>query len=146
MNHAHIYVPKRGEIYRALSVQQPWASMIVFGMKTIEKRTTNFHHRGPILIHASTRDSVSMIEDLDKIGMSLEAYRELPRGCYIGIATLKDVKRRRTRKDGKKRYGLELGHPRFFRKPVVAPGELGVYLPSAEVWRKIRKQIMELEY
>lgn len=38
---------------RALSVKQPWASLIRDGVKTLEVRSWRTHHRGPLLIVAS---------------------------------------------------------------------------------------------
>jgi len=35
----------------ALSVRQPWAALIVAGMKTVEVRTWATRRRGPVLIH-----------------------------------------------------------------------------------------------
>jgi len=39
---------------KALSIRQPWASMIVHGIKTIENRTWSTKYRGPIAICASS--------------------------------------------------------------------------------------------
>lgn len=36
----------------ALSIQQPWAWLIVNGHKAVENRTWRHSHRGPVLIHA----------------------------------------------------------------------------------------------
>lgn len=41
---------------RALSLKQPWAGLVVAGLKSIEVRRWKTHHRGPLLIHASTYD------------------------------------------------------------------------------------------
>ena len=40
---------------RALSIGQPWAGLIVAGIKDIENRSRRTRHRGPLLIHASQR-------------------------------------------------------------------------------------------
>jgi hypothetical protein len=40
---------------KALSVKQPWASMIARGEKTIETRTWRTFYRGPLLIVASKK-------------------------------------------------------------------------------------------
>ena len=40
---------------KALSLRQPWASLIADGRKTIETRTWRTHYRGPLAIHASAR-------------------------------------------------------------------------------------------
>ena len=39
----------------ALSIRQPWAELIVRGVKDIENRTWRTHYRGPVLIHASLK-------------------------------------------------------------------------------------------
>ena len=40
-------------IYRALTVKQPWASLLVAGIKTVENRTWTTKYRGPLAIHAA---------------------------------------------------------------------------------------------
>lgn len=40
---------------KALSVRQPWATMIARGLKTVEVRSWFTHHRGPLLLCASRR-------------------------------------------------------------------------------------------
>jgi hypothetical protein len=41
--------------YKALSVRQPWASLIADGQKTLEIRSRRTHYRGPLLICVSSR-------------------------------------------------------------------------------------------
>lgn len=38
---------------RAISVKQPWAALLVAGVKTVEVRTWATRTRGPVLIHAA---------------------------------------------------------------------------------------------
>lgn len=40
---------------KALSIKQPWASLIAHGIKDIENRTWKTHFRGKIYIHASAK-------------------------------------------------------------------------------------------
>lgn len=40
---------------KALSVRQPWASLIASGAKTVELRTWTTRHRGPLVIVSSSR-------------------------------------------------------------------------------------------
>ncbi|MBL8795218.1 MAG: ASCH domain-containing protein [Planctomycetia bacterium] len=40
---------------KALTIQQPWASLIVAGAKCHETRSWSTRHRGPLLIHAGAR-------------------------------------------------------------------------------------------
>lgn len=42
---------------KALSIKQPWASLIAHGIKDIENRTWATKHRGTIYIHASGKPS-----------------------------------------------------------------------------------------
>lgn len=73
----------------ALSVKQPWAALLVAGLKSIEVRTWATRVRGPVLIHASTR------ADPRPEGWALIATPELRarasrRGGILGTATLAD--------------------------------------------------------
>jgi hypothetical protein len=45
------------DIMKALSIKQPWASLIAHGIKDIENRAWKTHFRGRIYIHASARIS-----------------------------------------------------------------------------------------
>jgi len=56
---------------KALSLRQPWASLIADGRKTIETRTWRTRYRGPLAIHASARP-----------------YEDLPTGGIVAVALL----------------------------------------------------------
>lgn len=81
-------------IMKALSIIQPWASLIVAGIKRYETRKWYTPYRGPMLIHASTRISPALKqmcvlepfnEFLAKIGKNFD---DLPRGAIIGRVTI----------------------------------------------------------
>jgi hypothetical protein len=38
---------------KAITVRQPYATLLCMGLKTIETRTSTTNYRGPLLIHAS---------------------------------------------------------------------------------------------
>lgn len=40
---------------KTLSIRQPWASLIIAGIKPVENRTWKSNYRGPLLIHASKK-------------------------------------------------------------------------------------------
>ena len=46
---------------KALSILQPWAWFILYGGKDIENRTWRTRYRGPLLIHAGKRFSMSTV-------------------------------------------------------------------------------------
>jgi ASCH domain-containing protein len=51
---------------KALSVREPWASMIASGQKTIEVRSRRTHYRGPLAICASRGGgAVAVVELVD---------------------------------------------------------------------------------
>ena len=65
---------------KAISIRQPFASLIATGEKTIELRTWYTHYRGPLLICATKSAT----------GLSPEE-RLLPRGVAVCIVELVDV-------------------------------------------------------
>lgn len=50
---------------KAISVQQPWASLIVHGIKDIENRTWQTKFRGKVYIHATAKESGALYELLN---------------------------------------------------------------------------------
>jgi hypothetical protein len=68
---------------RAISLRQPWASLIVYGLKTVEIRTWQTDYRGPLLIHAS--------KTVDEDAMLRFKIQDPPKGCLIGTVELIDV-------------------------------------------------------
>lgn len=51
---------------KALSIKQPWASLIAHGIKNIENRTWKTKFRGRIFIHASAKDAGALFELLNE--------------------------------------------------------------------------------
>ncbi len=76
---------------KALSIQQPWAWLIIHGGKDIENRTWVSTHTGPLLIHASksggNRADYDWVENwIAEKGLEVELpwYTNLQRGGFIG--------------------------------------------------------------
>jgi hypothetical protein len=63
---------------KALSLRQPWASMIASGAKTIETRVWSTRYRGPILICAASADP--------------DRNPSLPHGVAVCIADVVEVR------------------------------------------------------
>jgi ASCH domain len=104
----------------ALSVRQPWAWLIVNGLKDIENRSWRTHHRGPLLIHASM-SAGGYTEDIEwverKHGISVP--RELDTGGIVGVVDVLDCAERHRSKWFKKgNFGWVLAnpHPLKFRR------------------------------
>ena len=81
----------------AITIKQPWATLIVLGIKDIENRTWSTKFRGPVLIHASKRkedeewNSAKDLIQLRKITITEKMkWRDYPSGGVIGVAEIVD--------------------------------------------------------
>ncbi len=76
---------------KALTIQQPWASLIIIGVKRFEYRSWKTSYRGPLLIHAGkhkpTQDDLEEAADWCK-RLRVDPPVEYPRGGYIGLVDL----------------------------------------------------------
>jgi hypothetical protein len=74
---------------KALSIQQPWAWLIVNGYKDVENRDWPTKVRGRILIHAGKKfDEEAYTTLLGRGGYSLPPRALLERGGIVGEATI----------------------------------------------------------
>lgn len=76
---------------RLLTVRQPWANLIMQGVKDIENRTWATEYRGEIYIHAG-RAGVSPA-DLALAESHLGELPDLPFGVVLGSVNLVDIVR-----------------------------------------------------
>jgi conserved domain protein len=89
---------------KTLSIQQPWASLIVAGLKDVENRTWKTNYRGRVLIHASgkkipknnlyTSNPAEVIQEISNIIYmnGMPNFNELPLGTIIGYVDIVDIK------------------------------------------------------
>lgn len=80
---------------KIITLHQPWASLVAFGLKKYETRHWSTDYRGPLLTHAAKKKI-----DSDGIRVWREAHRlagieqpeidalDLPLGCVVAIAYL----------------------------------------------------------
>lgn len=82
---------------KALTICEPWATLIADGHKRVENRTWRTTHRGPLAIHAGK--SLARYTELARApdafraryGVPLPARATLRPGAVLAIATLEDV-------------------------------------------------------
>jgi ASCH domain len=74
-----------GSELKVLTVRQPWASLIVAGVKDVENRSWRTNYRGRLGIHAGSRIEQDALE---VHGHLLD--EDLPLGALIGTVTLVD--------------------------------------------------------
>jgi hypothetical protein len=72
----------------ALSVWQPWAYLLVTGVKDVENRGWRTTHRGRLWIHASQRFDGDAYQALRAAGVDLPEPDRLPRGALVGAVEL----------------------------------------------------------
>ena len=141
---------------KALTLTQPWASLVILGIKRIETRSWATYQRGPLIIHAGagwSADDRDFAADLMHAGILPERWLttarsvkpDLPLGAGLGVVTLHRIiavsliRRSETyaswlspieREYGDYsdgRYGWFLTDPRPFPVPVPARGALGLW-------------------
>ena len=123
---------------KAITIKQPFATLIAEGLKEYEFRTWKTKYRGDILIHAG--------KGVDKAAMKRFAYLNLnyPLGCFVAKATItdcvevndgmKEVLRKKdfavyegtTENNSWHGYGFKLEHVEK-TAPVLANGKLGLW-------------------
>lgn len=83
----------------ALSIMQPWAGLIVHGLKDIENRSWPTRFRGPVLIHAGKKLDGDADDDVsahihpvtaEPMDASLFDGVTFPRGGIVGVAEIVD--------------------------------------------------------
>jgi activating signal cointegrator 1 len=114
---------------KALSLWQPWASLIYDGRKTIETRSWKMWHRGPLAIHAAKR--------IEKDACASFGYdwRTIPSGSILCIVDVVDCVRFPSPKAPPDEYG-DFSEGRFgfllkmlekFPVPIPARGMQGIW-------------------
>ncbi|MED4600107.1 ASCH domain-containing protein [Paenibacillus validus] len=134
---------------KAITIHQPWASLIAIGAKRFETRSWKTNYRGPIAIHASKTDPHDMIRSLphdvqramyeqfyDRLGISSGALKRMPTGSIVATAELSDcLKSVDTWTDG---YELE------GRKLIYSPEyEFGDFTPGRFTWELTNVRMLD---
>ena len=104
------------QIYKAISLKQPWANLVASGKKTIETRKWTTKYRGDLIICSSKRPDIS------------------PAGYALCIVELYDVKpmtkeheKKACIKIYKGAYSWFLRNIRPLKKVVPVKGSLGIF-------------------
>lgn len=84
---------------RAITVQQPWAGLLVLGIKKCETRSWNTKYRGKIAIHSSAKlpkEGAALLQELcemfpDTFSLDSRAYKMCTTlGCVLGRVQIED--------------------------------------------------------
>lgn len=144
---------------RAITLTQPWASLIPLGAKHVETRSWKTSYRGQLLIHAGSTmpcprgQRMELGEwsiERDTSGLLLRGpiswpYR-LPQGAIVAIAQLTDCRLTEYLTPDPYgdytpgRYGWSLGDVRRIPDPVSVKGSLGLWHPNVETLAAVYRQ------
>lgn len=126
---------------KALTLHQPWASLIALGVKTIETRSWATSYRGPIAIHAAKRiDVAGAPDELCASALGVFWPSSVPIGAVVAIGRLVDVSYadqvpeeeltaadREAGNFTRGRYAWRLTDIRPLRKPIPLTGRQGLF-------------------
>lgn len=122
------------EDVKALTIKQPWAELIMVGLKDVENRSRRTNFRGRFAVHVGLRRADFEDLRLDAIPkkhrMPIEQAWELHAhpGRVIGTVELVDCVQDSTSPwaiDGQWHWILR--DPRLYARPVAAKGQLGLW-------------------
>ena len=141
---------------RALTLWQPWASLVAVGAKQWETRSWGTDYRGPMLIHAAMRKPPEITKPL-VVEVMIEAlgladFNELPRGVVLAVVDLADVFRHtplcspRFRElllgdYGPGRHVWVLENIRRLEIPVQATGARGLWRPGPSLLEEVMAEV-----
>ena len=130
---------------KVLSLLQPWASLVVMGVKKIETRSWSTNYRGPLLIHASQSKKGGFITSEEVFKKYISSFISLPFGAIIGRVTLEKIlpadhfglddhaMNRLTLEEkafgdySEGRYGWVLTDAEAFDEPIITRGHLNLW-------------------
>ena len=139
---------------KALTITQPWASLIALGAKQVETRSWSTHYRGALAVHAGDGlgpvggqrglAALLLTEPFRSVLVQAGIHdsRDLPRGCIVAIGDLVAVfpagvvddrgiplsaQERAFGNYTTGRYGWRLENVRRLAKPLLARGTLGLW-------------------
>jgi hypothetical protein len=105
------------QIPYALSIKQPWAALLAFGLKTIEVRRWPTARRGRVLIHAA-KVSDERLEIWSQVPPELEQ-AALQVGGIIGAGELTHCRTYRSLEDFRADQPRHWNDPSWFEGPVL---------------------------
>lgn len=122
---------------KAITIKQPWANLIVSGLKDIENRTWKTNFRGRVLIHAAMAPVKEGWDALNKTQLK-EVFKhknelygdkdELPNGAIIGSVEIVDCVQNHPSVWAEKGvWNWVLANPILFPEPIPAKGKLSIW-------------------
>lgn len=130
---------------KVLSLLQPWASLVILGVKKIETRSWRSAYRGELLIHASSGKKGEILVTEPPFKKYIPDFSSLPFGAIIGKVVLEDIlpveelylsdmhlntltlEEKAFGDYTKGRFAWMLSEPAMLDKPIAIKGSLGLW-------------------
>jgi len=113
---------------KALSIKQPWAGLVVSGIKDVENRKWRCGYRGPLLIHAGKGWDQYGYEFLsNEMGVLVPRKSEHVFGAILGIVQMTDCVRGHPSRWFFGPWGFVFEDARKFPTPIPWKGELKIF-------------------
>lgn len=113
---------------KALSIQQPWAWLIVHGYKDVENRVWHSNYRGPLLIHAPKKwDQKGYEFVIEKMDLWVPEKERHDFGALVGSVEMVDCVDDDTSAWFFGPWGYLFINPEVFEKPIAYRGQLGFF-------------------
>jgi hypothetical protein len=131
---------------KALSVQQPWAELIVCHDKDVENRTWPTTYRGRVAIHASAGllkkdlDNLKWLYSKGKFHIDPSKLK-LTLGAIIGTVEIYNCVTSSSSRYFNGPYGFLLYKPMILPKPIKVKGSLGLWRVPEDIEAEIRQQL-----
>lgn len=127
---------------KLLSVRQPWAHLIVTGVKDVENRTWVTGYRGPLAIHASLVVDPNAARLVPGLDASL-----LPRGAIVGVVNLDRCEHGNASAwADPNRYHWVLTEPRCLPEPIPWKGQVKIVNIPDEIAARIDSQATTFDW
>jgi hypothetical protein len=121
---------------KAITVKQPWASLLIGGEQSHETRSWQTQYRGLLLIHAANRPSMYRRRlARDPRRAALFAAEPVPCGCVLGFAVLADCVPAEAL-DHAGSWAWRLERPTQLSQPFPVRGALGLFEVNDELLRR----------
>jgi tetratricopeptide (TPR) repeat protein len=132
-----------GKQYKFLSIRQPLAWAVCVGEKTVENKSNNTSHRGPLLIHAGK--NVGGLSGLKKL-QGWKTYKDyFALGAIIGAVDLYNAvefnRSLETNLHANGPWCYLLRNPKWFAEPIACKGQLGILPLPEELTAQVESQL-----
>jgi len=120
---------------RALSIKQPWAWLIVNGIKDIENRNWKSNYRGMLLIHASkTFDLDGFNWIAERFNINMPRSQDFLKGYFVGVVKMVDCVDHHPSKWFKGPWGFVFESSETWDEPIKYRGQLKIFDVSARIF------------